>query len=414
MGEAFKKNEFLKNLSVLVGGTALSQLINIVALPILTRLYSPEEFGVLASYLGLVTIFVTVASLRLEVAIPLPSCNNVAINLAVLSMSCVVIISSLVGLVSLYLINARVWLPENLMLLVYFIPLSIFLHGLLNILQFWTSREKKYVLLARSKVVSNTFGVAGKVSVGVYNFGVQGLVFGQLLQHFVGIAMLALNFLYEVKARLNSITLKSLKRAFIEYHRFPKYSMWEAFASIAGMQVPILMIASYAEADAGYLALAIQLLSVPMALVGASAAQVFIVQASDKRVDGGLYLFTVKTAVMLAKIGLFPLLLAALILPYVIPIIFGKEWAQVGAITSWLVPCYLLQFIVSPVSMSLHIIGKQIKALLLQILGLVLRVGGVAVAIFVAEGSVIPVYAISSAVFYFVFLIVVLYEVKGN
>ena len=42
------KNAFARGVSVLVGGTAGAQLLTILAAPLLTRLYGPEDFGLVA------------------------------------------------------------------------------------------------------------------------------------------------------------------------------------------------------------------------------------------------------------------------------------------------------------------------------------------------------------------------------
>ena len=44
------ESAFAKNVNVLVGGTALGQVITVLASPLLTRLYAAEDFGVLAVY----------------------------------------------------------------------------------------------------------------------------------------------------------------------------------------------------------------------------------------------------------------------------------------------------------------------------------------------------------------------------
>ena len=65
------RNRFARSVSVLVGGTAAGQIIVMAASPILTRLYSPEDFGLLSVYAGLLGILGVIASLRYQLATPL-------------------------------------------------------------------------------------------------------------------------------------------------------------------------------------------------------------------------------------------------------------------------------------------------------------------------------------------------------
>jgi hypothetical protein len=62
---------FVREASALFVGTVLAQASSLAVWPLLTRTYDPERFGILGTYLGLITILVTVALLRYENAIPI-------------------------------------------------------------------------------------------------------------------------------------------------------------------------------------------------------------------------------------------------------------------------------------------------------------------------------------------------------
>jgi O-antigen/teichoic acid export membrane protein len=48
--KALPKNAFARGVSVLVGGTVGAQALMVLASPLLTRLYTPEDFGLLVVY----------------------------------------------------------------------------------------------------------------------------------------------------------------------------------------------------------------------------------------------------------------------------------------------------------------------------------------------------------------------------
>lgn len=85
-------NNFLRSILVLMTGTAMSQLIPIIASPLLTRIFSPENFGSFAFYLSIITIASTVVTGKYEQAIPLPKSNRSASYLTALSLvnSCII------------------------------------------------------------------------------------------------------------------------------------------------------------------------------------------------------------------------------------------------------------------------------------------------------------------------------------
>ena len=87
------KNRFARSVSFLAGGTAAGQAITVLAAPLLTRLYSPEDFGLLAVYTSLLMTIGVIASLRYQLAIPLPKSDEEAAHVVVLSLFIVLGIS---------------------------------------------------------------------------------------------------------------------------------------------------------------------------------------------------------------------------------------------------------------------------------------------------------------------------------
>lgn len=57
------KSEFSKNVLTLITGTTIAQAIPIAISPILTRIYTPEDFGVFALFVSLVG-FISVIKLH--------------------------------------------------------------------------------------------------------------------------------------------------------------------------------------------------------------------------------------------------------------------------------------------------------------------------------------------------------------
>lgn len=89
------KGGFARGVSVLAGGTAGAQILLLLAAPLLTRLYTPEDYGLLAVHGSLLAIIGVVASLRYELAIPLPEENQEAANVVVLCLLLLVVTSLL-------------------------------------------------------------------------------------------------------------------------------------------------------------------------------------------------------------------------------------------------------------------------------------------------------------------------------
>ncbi|WP_166421191.1 oligosaccharide flippase family protein [Pseudoalteromonas sp. Z1A8] len=408
--------KFVRSIGILVGGTAFSQLLALIVLPLLTRIYTPEDFTILATYASLLAILTSIACLRFEIGIPIPEENESAIYLFFLSIISVIIISSLtffivaiganwINSVTNNLLNGYLWL----------LPLGAFFSGSYNALQYWMTRDRAFSLIAKTRVKQALASSSVQLGAGWVGIMPLGLLLGHLLSSCAGIISLLNVFLKEFKSLSFKFKFSKLIDTLKTYDRFPKYSTWEALTNSAGAQVPILIIATYALGpEAGFLMLAMRLISAPMTLVGRAVGQVYLAEAAQKYHKGELRLFTTKTIVMLAKVGFIPLLLACVTAPTLVPIVFGSGWERTGVLISWMAPWFFIQFITSPVSMSLHITNNQHVAMMLQISGVLIRCISIWIAVNFFNEFVGEIYAISGFIFYLLYLGVVFFTVKDN
>ena len=65
-------SKYFKQLFILTSGVSFSQLIPLLLLPVLTRFFSPTDFGVLAIFMAIIQLIAISTTLRLEMAIVLP------------------------------------------------------------------------------------------------------------------------------------------------------------------------------------------------------------------------------------------------------------------------------------------------------------------------------------------------------
>lgn len=406
---------FFKSVSVLVGGTAFAQGLAILALPILTRIYSPTDFSLFAVYTSLIMVVSVASCLRFEIAIPIPQDKPEAVNLVVLSFLSNSVISILSVLIIAIFHEHIIQLlgQPKFTQLIWLVPLGVFFIGNYNIFQFWATREKKFKTIAKTRITQSVGGVSAQVILGVMGFLSFGLIVGQIIKVSAGVISLIKGFFNDSRYMLKNVNWLTLKQTFINNKKFPKYSTFEALANTAGMQLPIIFIASRLEGgEAGYLMLAMQIMAIPIAFIGNAVSQVYLANAGQKYKKGELLDFTTDCIGKLIKIGVLPIVFISLCSPFVFPIIFGKDWADAGKLMVWMFPWFTLQLLVSPVSMSLHILGKQKTALTLQVLGFFIRFGGVYLVSIYFSNYIIEYYSLSGFLFYLIFLIIVLYSIK--
>lgn len=388
---------------VLVGGTAFAQGLMALSLPFLTRLYQPEDFSLLAVYMAITGIIGTVSCLRLNIAISLPEAREDGMALLALSLLAATILSSILFLPVFFapVATAKLVGQPAMAPLLWMIPTGVWIASVYTALQYWASRQRRFGLISRTRI-NRAFGGAGtQLGFGVAAPGPFGLLFGHMIYGGLGVFGLFRSLLIHDRAALGTISSAGLLRNMTTYRRFPLWSVPEALFNTAGVQLPIIIIAAVAMGpEAGFMMLAIQVMGLPMALIGASVAQVYLAEAPQKLRDGTLGTFTRQTMLGLLKIGALPLLLVGLMSPFLFGPIFGPEWTKAGMLVTWMTPWFILQFIASPVSMVLHVTEELGVAVLLQAAGFVLRVSAVLAAMMFAPSWIVEAYAISGAIFY--------------
>lgn len=404
------QHSFIRSVGVLAGGTAIAQGVAILALPILTRLYSPEDFSILAVYAGLLGIISVAATLRFELAIPIAEKDNDATNLLALAILSSAVIAFIVLCIVLVIPGPIVTLLKqpSLQPYLWLLPLGILLTCCFNSLQFWAVRKKAFAPIANTRIQQSLAGAGVQIGLGCLGVLPLGLLLGQAINSGVGAFRLGQSVISKHDLLITTISRKGMLAMFHEHNRFPKFSTFEALANNANIQLPVVIIAALAIGpEAGYLALAMLVMQGPLGLIGGAIGQVYFARAPQEYKDGVLGLFTAKTLLGLINIGVGPMIFVGILAPDMFVFIFGDEWRRAGNIVAWLIPWFVLQLLASPISMALHVTNNQRAALILQVFGLILRVGAVLIASSLLPIVLVEAYAISGMVFYATYFFVV-------
>jgi O-antigen/teichoic acid export membrane protein len=407
------RNSFVRSVGVLAGGTAFAQLIGVIALPFITRMYTPEDFSVLAVFSSMLGIVTGIACLRLDIAIPIPEKEDEAANLLGLAMLTSTAIAMLTALIIWWfsdnLVNTAGQTGLGLQPFLWMLPPCIWLAGSYSAIQFWATRRKRFNAIARTRISQTIGSTVTQLLYGLSGLlGPFGLLLGLLIANGFGVIGLCRLAWREDRKVLRAINFADMVRQVRANDRFIKYSTFEAIANNGAIQIPIVIIGAVALGpDAGYLLLAMRMMTIPISLIGGAVSQVYLSHAPEEYRAGQIGHFTLKTIEGLVRTGIGPLIFVGIISPAAFPIIFGSEWERAGEMVAWMTPLCILQLISSPVSMAFHITSHQHTALNLQIYGFILRVGGVWLAFLFANNYIFEVYVLTGVVFYFTYLIVI-------
>ena len=181
------KSDFSKNLIILLIGASLSQLIPILASIILTRMYTPEDFGIFALFTTITIIISSISTGRYELAIMLPKKNIDALYIFVVSIMIVILVSFILFVIVIFFGENILNLFEriDLFIFLYLIPIMVLIMGFYQSILLLLNRNKSYKNISQSKIVHQLFMALFQIILGLLGFInslslVIGSFFGQL------------------------------------------------------------------------------------------------------------------------------------------------------------------------------------------------------------------------------------------
>jgi O-antigen/teichoic acid export membrane protein len=398
-----------RSVVTLASGTTIGQLAVVSASPILSRLYTPEEFGVLGVYAALIGMIGVVAGLRYELAIPLPRSIGSATNLLALTLIIVGITTFIVlVIVLLFQDDIPLWLntPAITKHLI-FIPIGIFLSGFYQAFNYWSIRKKYFTSIAHTSALQGISGAGAQIGFGLFQTGSIGLMAGQMIGQFTGITALIRRTYRNDRVHIKRLSWLRVRLMAKRYRRFPKYTTWQALLNTCSTMLPLILFATLVSPTiAGLYMLSHRALSLPLSLVGRSIGQVFHSKAAEAYLLGNLDQLTLSAFRRLLKIGLGPMIFIAVLAPDIFGFAFGVEWRQAGIYAQWMMPWLIIQFVVSPLSITSNVTGHQLGELVSQLLFVIVRVGALLIGTYATNDNIsVELYAISGMIVYIGFLV---------
>ncbi|HIP33142.1 MAG TPA: translocase [Bacteroidia bacterium] len=370
-----QKSEFSRNILTLMTGTAIAQAIPIAISPILTRIYTPEDFGVFALYMSIVSIIAAFATGRYELAIMLPRKDEDAINIVVLS----IIITSLVSIVILLIIlifNLQITNflgnPEISNWL-YFMPISIFLTGIYQSFNYWSNRKKQYKRLATSRITQSTTTATTNLAMGFNGLGTSGLIIGGLLGQSLTTTVLGKMIWNEDKKHLGDINKIKIIALGKKYSKFPKYDLPAYVTYSIYSNIAVLFFNKFFESSvSGFYFFANKLLKTPFSFVISAFSDVFYQKLSQSRTNEVIANEVNHYSLKILKITIIPFMIVTYNSFYYVEFIFGNEWKELYKyIYIFSLPIYI-GLLLAPYRHILKIINRQEISMYLHIFRLVI------------------------------------------
>ncbi len=373
-------SEFNRNIFTVFSGTSINQIIPLLILPILTRIYPEDVFGVFILYSSTVFVLSMAASLKYELAIVLAENERSAFNLLVLSILIVLMSSVALFIIVSFFGSSIAKLMGNIIIEKWlsWIPLSILFVGLFQVFNYWYNRSKQYKAVAKGKVVKSVSSSGAYLGLGYAGYIGSGLIVGVITGQVLSGIYIVLFSLKTLKKQVKYFSWKNMFRLMKKFKDIPFFNTLINLVNTLSSHLPVFMLTSFFGLSyAGFYGLANRVIKTPMGLVQTSVGEVLFQEVSDMyRQRKEIYAFIKKMYLKLLKIAVVPFIILLVSAPYLFKIIFGSEWVIAGHFSQLIIPWLFLAFLNSPVSRIVTILNKQKEMLYYNLLLIVLRAAG--------------------------------------
>ena len=357
------KGSFGANALTLITGTTIAQAIPILISPVLTRIYNPSDYGVLALFGAFVAVISIVAHGRYDLAVMLPEDDKEGASLVFLS-GALALTTSILSLIIFLVFSKRLsvilgnpaisgWL--------YLVPLAVLAVSVNDIFTYWTNRRKRFKDLAYSRIAESVVSVTVKLGMGLMGYKPAGLIIGMLLGQIEVVYVLVSRTIKNEKGSFLGIDFKSMMSCARRYSNFLKFSTVGAIFNVGSKEIPVILLAVFFNpAVVGFFALAKKLMNLSINAFGQSITQVFYQKVSECRFDGTKTAsITMELYKKLLYVSIIPAMAVFVYGDWMFSFVFGSKWFFAGRYAQALSFWMLFTFVSQPFASLLAAFEKQ-------------------------------------------------------
>jgi len=388
--EKIKNSTYILQIITLMSGTLMAQIVSFSFIPILTRLYTPSEFGLYSLFFALSSMIGMVSSGNYEQAIMLPKSDRDAQALLFLSILVTFVIVFVLTVVLFVFYDFFLNYFEKTTYLICLLPISTLIIGLMQIFDAYSTRREFYKKISTTKVIAS-FTTVTIQTISRYDFRLNGLVIGKVLSDIFALLILVQFHIKKQTLQLKYLSKRRLRANMKRHENFPKYQSLSTLINSFSQNIPLLMFTSlFSPAIAGFYSLTYRAMQAPMLLVSSSTRAVFYQKASKMYSNGeDIYSLYLKTTLGLLKLFIAPLVIILFFGEELFTFVFGNEWAESGLIAQIAIFWFLFGFISPPTTVMFNIYALQRIRLIIQIITLGFRVLAIYLGYYIYDSYIV-------------------------
>jgi len=356
------KNKSLKNVMVLTSGTVLSQVLPILFFPILSRLYTPADYGVLGLFMSISMLLMLISNLQLNYAILIPKEDKEALKVLMTGLHLIIFFT----VISLLLVIAfgggitQLLSSSELKPWLYLLPATVLFSGANIQLSAWFNRTGQFNVISSSRVTTSLVTVFFSLTFSQVIIGSGGLLISYFLGSLSSFFILFINF--KKRQSIFPISYKELIQVVKANKNYPLFTLPTELLNNLTQQLPLYIFSMYSGVQTvGWFSRGRQILGLPINYISGSVSEVYKQKASEafRNNPSALKPLFFKTLGYLFLFSIVPFLLLGFFSPFLFAFFFGENWRQAGVFTQCLVVMYFFKFVISPLTFNFLLMGKQ-------------------------------------------------------
>lgn len=360
----------IKKASIIGLSGALGQALTFVSMPLMTRLYAPEAFGMWAIFVSLVSLIGVAATLRYEVAVVLTPTNEEAANVVVVCVA----ISALISMFAWAVVetNGRWLLGEisfnQLKSFLWCTPLITLCMGFYGVVNAWFIRTEEFIWYSLMQFVLPFLTLLTQIFSAISGWnGAEGLVIGTALGQ-CGAALIGLTIVLAKYSHIfwRAISFRDILKVLVKYKNYPLYMTPYTILGTIRERLIYLLLGAYGSGrDPGYYSVASRFVNAPNSLVSGAIRPIYFQKASssnfgslEQPITRLLYIL----AIIMVPFSTFFIMHAK----YICSLIFGEVWAEAGSMAAILAIPALPLLLGNWLDRSFDVLGRQRLAFILE------------------------------------------------
>lgn len=392
----------VRNVAKLLSANVVAQMIGLLVYPILTRVYSPEDFGLLNLFVSIGSVLAILATAEYQYAIVLPKKEDdaravVHVSVGLLLLMTFLLLGSLPfaeGIASLFntpaLAKYYAWMP-----------LSVLVLGLWNILNYWYIRNKLYTRISGYQISQSVLSAGAKLGFGYGGVLQGGLIYSMVFAPLCAIVIsICLAFKRCIRS-LFSIDMTAIRHVAKQYRNFPLFTMPRSFINVLAGQLPVLLLVPiFGTEQVGLWGMASLLGFVPINMITKAIYQVLYQHVTERVHASKPIIYLLKRFVVGSSLVVIPIFVGLyFVLPALTAWLLGDAWYASGEYIRWMLPWLYVSFITGSTCFLSDVFFKQKIGLYFEILLAVFRVLGIVVGIALGDFLfAIAAYSIGTAI----------------